>query len=193
VRGGLVIVLDVSEIPAVWQRLTLEASAPVLAVSRPLLVVLPTKASAPAASDHNVNDDQSQEANEEHRRGGMCLLDLMRLNQQLLGDEIEERREPEGDDAGKPRTGTKRLLCQLSDAGVLREGDGSTLTARCFDRSAPDSLADFAHQLQLPPLIVLCQQVAFHGRGKPALRAQPQPVERHEARRLLDSLNEFLR
>ena len=41
-------------------------------------------------SARDIDDDQGQEADEEHCRGGVCLLDFMRVNQQLLGDEIEQ-------------------------------------------------------------------------------------------------------
>src|SRR5438105_9645227 len=43
----------------------------------------------------------------------------------------------------------------------------------------PDEPRDFGHALELAPLIVGRDAVAFHRRGEAALRAQRQPLDRH--------------
>ena len=59
------------------------------------------------------------------------------------------------------------------------------------DPLLPDLFGDFADQAQFLPLIVLRQDIALFRRRESALRAEAKPVERHELRRLFDTLFDF--
>src|SRR6476661_6902503 len=52
---------------------------------------------------------------------------------------------------------------------------------------APDVLGDRQHELELAPLVVLADEVAADARGEAALRAEREPLDRHEGGRLLDA------
>src|SRR5258708_34885713 len=60
---------------------------------------------------------------------------------------------------------------------------------RC--RSAPDFFRGLGYQAQLRLLVLDTDEVPFHGRGEPTLRAQRQPVQRNKRRGLGDPLLQF--
>src|SRR6476661_6721210 len=74
---------------------------------------------------------------------------------------------------------------------VCREGAayGSPLSRRRPHQSLPpDLVRQLDNHAQLGPLLILCQHVAFFGRGEAALRRQAELIERDKFRGFFDAL-----
>src|SRR5215510_13930453 len=76
-------------------------------------------------------------------------------------------------------------MCRTLTIGSLTFGESVGQSTEWF-RSAPDLVSDFNHEVQLRPLFVYGENVAFLRAGEAALRTQAELVERHIGLRIAD-------
>ena len=57
---------------------------------------------------------------------------------------------------------------------------------------SPNLLRRLDDEAELAPFVIDGEAVALHGAGETALRAEGEPLERHDARRLIDAALQFV-
>ena len=92
---------------------------------------------ATAALERHFEEEESEEAEEEGGRGERGVLRLVRLDEELLGDEVEQRRHAEGEHAGEEAAREEAQRRPARAAPMMRSTASNAVVPITRPREAP--------------------------------------------------------